>query len=56
MKTVELIKDDKTGDLILPLDDEIFAELGWTVGDVVKWVDNRDGTWTISKQTRNEDD
>lgn len=48
MKTIELIEDEN-GELILPLDDEIFADLDWKVGDTVKWTDNGDGSWTITK-------
>lgn len=47
-KIVELVADEN-GDLVLPLDDEIFAETGWNVGDTIKWTDNGDGSWTMSK-------
>jgi hypothetical protein len=46
-RIVELIEDGE--DLILPLDDEIFDELGWQVGDTVKWSENGDGSWTLRK-------
>ena len=46
-KTVSLIQDGE--DLILPLDDEIFGSLGWKVGDTIKWTDNGDGSWAISR-------
>jgi bifunctional DNA-binding transcriptional regulator/antitoxin component of YhaV-PrlF toxin-antitoxin module len=46
-KTVSLIQEGE--DLILPLDDEIFDALGWKVGDTIKWTDNGDGSWTISR-------
>lgn len=46
-KIVELIEDGD--DLILPLDSDTCDEMGWTVGDKVKWKDNNDGTWTLSK-------
>lgn len=48
-KIVTLIEGDLSGDLILPLDDEIFAETGWKIGDTIKWTDNGDGSWTMSK-------
>jgi hypothetical protein len=47
--SVYLETDPKTGDLILPLTDEMTAGLGWEVGDTLKWIDNQDGTWTIKK-------
>lgn len=46
-RTVELIEDGE--DLILPLDNEIFDELGWQVGDTLDWSDNGDGSWTLRK-------
>lgn len=48
-KTVTLLEGEMPGELILPLDDEIFAETGWAVGDTIKWTDNGDGSWTMSK-------
>lgn len=37
------------GELILDIT-EACAELGWQEGDTVEWTDNKDGTWTLSKQ------
>ena len=47
-KIIELAENDN-GEVILPLDDEIFAETGWEIGDTIKWTDNGDGSWTMSK-------
>lgn len=44
---VELEKDPDTNELILPLSDEMLAELGWKNGDVIEWIDNHDGTWSV---------
>ena len=46
--TVE--EDPETGDLILPFTDEILAEVGWKEGDVIEWIDNKDGSWTMRKK------
>lgn len=48
--SVYLQTDPKTGDLILPLTDEMTAGLGWEVGDTLEWIDNKDGTWSIKKK------
>jgi hypothetical protein len=40
----------ENGDLVLPLNDEIFADLGWQIGDTVEWIDNEDGSWTLRKK------
>jgi len=47
MKTVKLIQDGK--DLILPLDDDMLKALEATIGDTLQWIDNGDGTFSISK-------
>lgn len=48
--SVYLQTDPKTGDLILPLTDEMSAELDWSLGDTLVWTDNQDGTYTIKKK------
>ena len=48
MTTVTL-EEDKDGNLILPISDEMMAELGWKIGDTINWNDNEDGSWTMSK-------
>ena len=47
---VTLVKDPETGDLVLPLDDEIFSETGWEIGDTLEWVDQKDGSWLLRKK------
>lgn len=46
---ITLEEDPETGDLILPLSDEIMDSAGWKLGDVLEWVDNKDGTWVLRK-------
>jgi hypothetical protein len=41
--------NDGSGDLVLPLTDEIMAEAGWQIGDTLVWTDNN-GTWSIRKK------
>lgn len=45
--TVE--EDPESGDLILPLPEDMLAQVGWSAGDALKWQDNQDGTWTLTK-------
>ena len=47
--TVTLEEDPETGDLILPLNDDILAETGLKTGDAIEWIDNKDGSWTMKK-------
>ena len=42
--------DDGSGDLVLPLNDEIMDSAGWKIGDMITWIDNKDGTWSIKKK------
>ncbi len=39
---------DNPGELLLDLGTELCAELGWQVGDILEWTDNKDGTWLLS--------
>ena len=47
--TISLEKDPETGDLILPLNDDILEGTGWKTGDNIEWIDNKDGSWTMKK-------
>ena len=40
------------GDHILEFNDEILADTGWKEGDVLNWIDNKDGTWTSDDETK----
>ena len=51
MATVKL-KKDKSGNMILPLGDEVMKEVGWDIGDTIEWSDNGDGSWTMSKKVK----
>jgi len=42
--------DDGSGDLVLPFTDEILESAGWKNGDVLEWIDNKNGSWTLRKK------
>jgi len=44
------LEEDKNGELILPLSDELLKEVGWKEGDTLQWKDNEDGSYTLSKK------
>jgi hypothetical protein len=48
--TITLEEDPESGDLVLPFTDEMLQIIGWKEGDVVEWIDNNDGTWSLKKQ------
>jgi bifunctional DNA-binding transcriptional regulator/antitoxin component of YhaV-PrlF toxin-antitoxin module len=47
--TVHVQEDPETGELILPFADEMIEAVGWKEGDIIEWIDNKDGTWTMRK-------
>jgi len=47
--TVTVEEDPETGDLILPLPADLLAMQSWVEGDVLEWIDNQDGTWSLKK-------
>ena len=50
--TVQVIQDPEDPDqLLLDLGTELCELLGWHVGDVLQWIDNKDGSWTLTQQT-----
>jgi hypothetical protein len=51
---VTLETDPATGELILPLSDEILSDSGICIGDTIQWIDNKDGSWTLRKVDVNE--
>ena len=49
-----LQEDPATGDLILPLPDDLMESQGFEVGDVLKWKDNKNGSFSITKKASEE--
>jgi len=47
---VTLEEDPVTGDLILPIPQEILDLQGWQEGDILNWHDNGDGTWSLTRK------
>ena len=41
---------DNSGELLLDLGLELCEQLGWQPGDVIEWIDNKDGSWTLQKK------
>lgn len=42
--------DPETGDVILPLPDELLERMGWREGDEVLFRQTADGRWVITKK------
>ena len=45
MRTTLIVDDDG----ILTFPDEMIEKLGWKEGDVLEWIDNKDGSFTLKK-------
>ena len=45
MKTTLTIDDDG----VLTFPDEFLEELGWKEGDMLQWIDNNDGSFSLVK-------
>lgn len=43
------LEEDENGELILPLPDELMKEVNWNTGDTLKFSDNGDGTFSMTK-------
>jgi bifunctional DNA-binding transcriptional regulator/antitoxin component of YhaV-PrlF toxin-antitoxin module len=43
------IERTEDGEAFFRIPDEYQEELQWEEGDTIKWVDNKDGSWTLQK-------
>jgi hypothetical protein len=48
--TITVEEDPETGDLILPLPQDMLDIQGWQEGDTLEWTDNKDGSWSLTKK------
>ena len=49
MFTIE-VEADSDGELLLEFPDELMDAVNWQPGDTITWIDNEDGTWTLTKE------
>jgi hypothetical protein len=53
--TIDVVEaDDGSGDLVLPLPDDLLEDAGWKTGDTLKWTDLGNGSWSLTKVENNE--
>lgn len=48
--TLTVQEDPETGDQILEFPDDLMESAGWKEGDVLQWIDNKDGSWILRKK------
>lgn len=41
--------DDSSGDLVMPLPQDLLDGVGWKEGDTLEWIDNNNGSWSLKK-------
>ncbi len=48
---IEVQENGKTKELFVQFPDEAMNQMGWYEGDLIEWLDNGDGSWTLKKKT-----
>lgn len=48
---VRTLEDKETGDLILPIPQELLDKMGWREGDTLDWKQNPRGEWVLTKKS-----
>ena len=51
--TVTVEQDPETGELMLPFPPDMLAQVGWDIGDVVKWNQDEHGNFILTKKDSN---
>lgn len=51
--TVTVEQDPETGELMLPFPPDMLAQVGWDIGDVVKWNQDDHGNFVLTKKDSN---
>lgn len=57
IKEIVTIEENDEGELFFRLSNKVWKKLekhGWQVGDSLEWIDNKDGTWSITKKEETE--
>jgi hypothetical protein len=42
--------EDGSGDIVMPLPQDLLDSAGWKEGDVLEWKDLGDGSWSLTKK------
>lgn len=48
--TLTVEEDPETGDAILQFPPDLLEQTGWKEGDTLEWLDNKDGSWSLTKK------
>ena len=44
------VKEDKQGEKLIELPEDLLTAAGWKEGDELVWSDNKDGSWSLNKK------
>lgn len=47
--------EDENGELVLEFPEDLLKTMNWSVGTVLEWTDNKDGSWSIGKKMTSEE-
>lgn len=48
---IEVQENGKTKELFVQFPEEAMNQMGWYEGDLIEWLDNGDGSWTLKKKS-----
>lgn len=43
------VEEDEDGNCFITLPDDLLKEAGWKEGDMLEWIDNNDGSFSLVK-------
>jgi hypothetical protein len=46
------VQEDKDGEMFIEFPENMMTNVGWTEGDVLTWTDNKDGSFSLTKQVK----
>jgi len=49
------VKQHEDGEHFIEFPDEVLAEVGWAEGDTLKWIYNGNGSWSLKKLDKNQE-
>ena len=48
--TKVVVQDEQTDEYLIEFSEDELKQIGWQLGDVLEWLDNKDGSWTLKKK------
>lgn len=54
--TLEIQEDPVTGEQFIELPQRLLIQLGWEEGDELEWIEGADGSWTVQKTQKTDEE